>query len=164
MDSFQVKKSDLVGRSKSKTAAIEAIVQANCLNLTGKVNYNLGGVKDGIGFENVTDKFIDNFLLQVLVPDYNVKDGKNIFIGSQNRTIRELLDANNLVKCIVKAVAFNSLDTDTPPSEMYQHMPHNLKNEKAENYYIQEFKIACPNVPYNMVMQFIRSWIFPKRY
>ena len=157
MDAFQVKKSELVGRSKLKTAAIEALIRANSLNYTGQLNYNLGGVKDEIGFENVSDKFVDNFLLQVLVPDYNMKDGKNIFIGSQNKTIRELLDAHHLAKCTVKAIVCNRLNTDQPPSEMFLQMPHKFTNKEAENYYIQEFKIGCPNVDYNTVMDFLRS-------
>ena len=46
--------------------------------------------------------FLDNFLFRVLVPDYNTKKGKNIFLGSQNRKIRKILNANGLEKCVFK--------------------------------------------------------------
>ena len=87
MDNVSIRQRELIGRSNRKTAAVEALIQANALNQTGKVNFNVDGEKDGFGFEKVTDKFVDNFLLRILVPDYNVKNGKNIFIGSQNKTI-----------------------------------------------------------------------------
>ena len=98
MDFKRVNRSELVGFKKSKTAIVETLIQTNALNRTGTTNYNIFGQKDGIGFEEATEKFIDNFLLRVLVPGYNIKDGKNIFVGSQNRMIRELLDAHGLTK------------------------------------------------------------------
>ena len=104
MDFKRINRSEIVGRAKSRTAVVEALIQANALNRTGTTNYNTFGHKDGIGFEETTQKFIDNFLLRVLVPDYNIKEGKNIFVGSQNRMIRELLDAHGLTKCVVKAI------------------------------------------------------------
>ena len=58
-------------------------------------------MKDGVGLRSVTEKFVDNFLLRVLVADYNTKAGKNIYIGSQNKAVRDLLDAHELQKCIV---------------------------------------------------------------
>ena len=73
MDFKRVNRSDIVGRTKSKTAIVEALIRSNALNRTGVTNYNTFGVKDGIGFEEATEKFIDNFLLRVLVPDYNIK-------------------------------------------------------------------------------------------
>ena len=80
MDFKRVNRSDIVGFKKTKTAIVEALIQTNALNRTGTTNYNIFGQKDGIGFEEATEKFIDNFLLRVLVPDYNIKDGKNIFV------------------------------------------------------------------------------------
>ena len=105
MDSARVNFSELVGKSQSKTAVLEALIQANALNQTGNVDYNKNGKLDGIGFEKVSDKFVDNFVLCVLVPDYNTEKKKkirrNTFIGSQNKKIRELLNSNGLEKCIV---------------------------------------------------------------
>ena len=46
----------------------------------------------------VTNKFIDNFLFRTLVPNYNTKKGRNIFIDTQNKMIRDLLDTNGLKK------------------------------------------------------------------
>ena len=110
MDSTRVNRSELVGGTKSRTAVLEKLIRNNALNLTGKKNYNVGGVKDGVGFEKVKEKFVDNFLLRVLVPDYNTKNGRNIFIGSQNKMIRELLEVHGLKKCKVKAVIFVKVD------------------------------------------------------
>ena len=76
---------------------MEALIRANALNRTGAIDYNTDGVKDGVGFEKVTEKFVDNFLFRVLVPDYNTNEGKHIFLGSQNRKIREILNANGNV-------------------------------------------------------------------
>ena len=78
----QINRSEIVGTTKSKTAVVEALVRSNALNRTGVINYNAYGVKDGVEFKKAMGKFIDNFLLGTLVPDYNTKDGKNIFLGS----------------------------------------------------------------------------------
>ena len=98
MDAIRVTRSDLVGKSKSDTLVMETLIRANALNRTGDVNYNESGLKDGVGFEEVTEKFVDNFLFRILVPDYNVKKGKYIFLGTQNKMIRDLLVANRLKK------------------------------------------------------------------
>ena len=81
MDSARVNLSELVGKSQSKTAVLEALIQANALNQTGNVDYNKCGKLDGIGFEKVCDKFVDNFLLCVLVPDYNTEKKKRRLEG-----------------------------------------------------------------------------------
>ena len=153
MDFKQINRSEIVGCAKSRTAIVEALVQSNALNRTGCINYNIYGTKDSIGFQEATEKFIDNFLLRVLVPNYNVKDGKNIFVGSQNRMIRELLDAHGLKKCIVKAVVF--VRCYNPPLEMIERMPQGDTGKEADRYYYQEYKIACPNLEYTTVMKFI---------
>ena len=154
MEFKRVNRSEVVGFKKSKTAVVEALIQANALNRTGTANYNTFGHKDGIGFEKATQKFIDNFLLRVLVPDYNIKEGKNIFVGSQNRMIRELLDAHGLTKCVVKAIVF--APCHNPTSDMIQRMPQRDIEKTANTYYYQEYKVACPNVEYETVMKFIR--------
>ena len=156
MDFKRINRSEIVGCTKSKTAVVEALVRNNALNRTGCINYNVGGVKDNVGFVNVTEKFVDNFLLHVLVPDYNTKNGKNIFVGSQNRTIRELLDAHGLEKCNVKAVAFIKVK-DVPCPLMLEKMPLRDLEKTVDTYYLQEYKVACPNVDYSIVMDFIRS-------
>ena len=96
MESTRVNHSDLVGKLQRKTAVLEAIVRANALNRTGHIDYNENGKLDGVGFEKVTAKFVDNFIFANLVPDQNTKKDKgnklkNIFLPSQNKTIRDLL-------------------------------------------------------------------------
>ena len=124
MDFIRINRSELVGFTKSKTAVVETLIRSNSLNVTGTTNYNTGGVKDGEGLEKVTEKFVDNFLLRILVPDYNTKGGKNIFIGSQNKTIRELLDAYKLKKCNVKADAFSKVNETDVPKDMLDTPQH----------------------------------------
>ena len=36
-------------------------------------------------------------------------------------------------------------------------MPNKFADTNAKKHYIQELRIACPNIPYNLVMQFIRN-------
>lgn len=93
MDFIRINRSELVRNVKTKSALLENIARSNALNHTGKLNYNAGGYKDGIGLESVTEKFVDNFLIRVLVADYNIKYGKTIFVRLQNKAIRDLLDA-----------------------------------------------------------------------
>ena len=146
---------DLVGRSKAAGAAIESIARANALNLTGDLDYNKFGSKDANGFIQVTEKFVDNFLLHVLVPEYYVKNGKNIFVGGMNKTIRDLLTANELSNCVVKAV--NLAKIERPTKTMLVSAPHVDPNlEPAASYYVQQFKIACPNIEYEKVVHFLR--------
>ena len=158
MNPIRVNRSDLVGKSQSKTITLEELIRANALNCTGKIDYNKYGKLDGIGFEKVSEKFVDNFLFGVLVPDYNTKKNKknkprNNFVGSQNVKIRELLNANELEKCNVKAISF--LEVKIPQKEMLENMPDG--NKEAETYYEQIFKIACPNIDYGAVMNFLRG-------
>ena len=162
MESTRVNHSDLVGKLQRKTAVLEAIVRANALNRTGHIDYNENGKLDGVGFEKVSEKFVDNFILKVLVPDYNTKKMKgkrpaNMFVGSQNKSIRELLDANGLEKCIVKAVRLDKLLHGNLPEEMLKRMPNADFDKSAEKYYIQEYKIATPNINYATVMNFLRN-------
>ena len=149
----QINRSEIVGTTKSKTAVVVALVRCNALNRTGVINYNAYGAKDGVEFEKATGKFIDNFVLRTLVPDYNTKDGKNIFLGSQNRMIRELLDAKGLTKCKVKAIVF--APCLYPPMEMVEKMPQRDNEKIADTYYYQDYKIACPNIDYATVMEFV---------
>ena len=93
MDSIRVNRSELVGKTQNNTAVLEALIRANALNRTGDLNYNENGKLDGVGFEKVSEKFIDNFVFCNIVPDYNTKQNKgkkptNIYAGSQNRKIR----------------------------------------------------------------------------
>ena len=153
-----VNRTEVVGRAKAKSAVLEAVVRSNSLNLTGHTNYNQYGSKDGKGFINVTDKFVDNFILKVLVPEYNTKNGRNMFVGSQNITIRELLIAHGLEKCVVKAI--NIAKIAKPSVEMLECAPNKNKDLEAPIYFLQEFKVACPNADYAAVLEFIRN----KRY
>ncbi len=151
---------ELVGTSTKKSAVVEVVARVNALNLTGKIDYNTGGTKDNVGFVAVTGKFIDNFLLRIIVPEYNTKDGKsNLFVGSQNRKIRELLNDRGLVKCNVKAITLTRLK-ETPPTDILEKTPDLQRNFKDVVYYAQDFKIATPNLEYELIMSFVRSYCY----
>ena len=94
----------------------------------------------------------------MLVPDYNTnaKNGKNYYIGTQNKSIRDLLDVHELQKCIVKAVAFTKL-TRAPSDSELAIMPLRSPDKQANSYYYQDYKIACPNIEYAKVMEFLRT-------
>ena len=162
MDSIRVNRSELVGKSQNNTAVLESLVRANSLNQTGYLDYNENGKLDGVGFEKVSPLFIDNFILKVVVPDYNTekikgKRTRNMFVASQNKTIRDLLAVNGFEKPNVKAVSLNKLHHGNPPEEMLKRMPNTDFDKIADVYYIQEYKIATPNIEYATVMNFLRN-------
>ena len=97
-----ISKKELCGRSQKTTRMLQNVVKHNTLNKTGHINYNKGGVKDGVGFQPCSDKFVDNFVLRVLVADYLTYKKKYAEVGSINRTIRAMLERNGLEKCKVK--------------------------------------------------------------
>ena len=142
---------------------LENVVKHNSLNKTGCINYNRGGVKDGVGFQPCSDKFVDNFVLRVLVADYLIHKRRYVEVGSINRTIRTMLDRNGLEKCKVKAISLSSA-TDIP-AEMMANMPFRIQNKECVNteYCFQEYKIACANVEYGRVVQFLRTQEYVKR-
>ena len=150
-----IDRTEIVGRAKSKTALVDALSRYNTLNHTAQVDFNKYGEKDGVGFQSVTEKFVDNFILSVLVPEYNTKNGSNVFVGSQNRTIRELLRFNGLENCKVKAIGFSRIAN--PSVELINVMPNRNANADCKTYFIQQFKIACPNIDYSKAFNFIRN-------
>ena len=142
MDSIRVNRSKLVGKNRNNTAILEALICANALNRTGDLNYNENGKLDEVGFEKVSEKFIDNFVFCNIVPDYNTKKTKgkkptNIYVGSQNRKIRELLSANGFIKPNVKAIGMD--DVLVCKEEMLKNIPTANPNKEATIYYEQKF-------------------------
>ena len=137
MESIRVNRSELVGKTQNNTAILEALICANALNRTGNLNYNENGKLDGVGFEKVSGKFIDNFVFYNIVPDYNTKKIKgkkptNIFVASQNKTIRDLLAVNGFINPIVKAIGMD--DVEVCKEEMLENIPDANKNKEATKY------------------------------
>ena len=126
MDSIRVNRSELVGKAQNDTAVLEALIRANALNRTGDLNYNENGKLDGVGFEKVSEKFIDNFVFCNIVPDYNTKKDKrnrarNMFVASQNKRIRDLLAVNGFIKPNVKAIGMD--EVEVCKEEMLENIP-----------------------------------------
>ena len=97
-----ISKKELCGRSQKATRTIENVVKHNALNKTGHINYNKGGIKDGVGFQPCSDKFVDNFILHLLVADYLIYKKSYAKVGSINRTIHAMLDRNGLKNAKLK--------------------------------------------------------------
>ena len=158
-----ISKKELCGRSQKTTRMIENVVKHNTLNKTGRINYNKGGIKDGVGFQPCSDKFVDNFILRVLVADYLIHKKNYVEVGSINRTIRAMLDRNGLKKCKVKAISLKS--TSNIPAEMLAKMPFRIHNKECDDtkYCFQDYKIACANVEYGTVLHFLRTQEYVER-
>ena len=144
-------------RPQKTTRMLENVVKHDALNKTGHINSNRGSVKDGVGFQPCSDKFVDNFVLRVLVADYLIHKRRYIEVGSINRTIRTMLDRNGLEKCKVKAISLSS--ASDIPTEMMAKMPFRIQNKECDDteYYFQDYKIACANAEYELVLQFLRT-------
>ena len=136
---------------------LQKFVQENALNRTGFINYNQYGKKEGTGFISCSEKFVDNFLLYVLVPDYSVS-AKNSYteVGSVNKRIRDMLTHHGLRKCEVKAITLSTLQ-ELP--EDLEKVYGRIKSRKTRDtkYYRQEFKIACADEDYAEVLKFLRT-------
>ena len=136
---------------------LEKIAKENSLNTTGSANFNKYGQQDGIGFSPCSDKFVDNFLFYVYVPDYFVTAKKTYTeVGHVNKHIRDMLDRYGLHKCKVKAVALSPLKKK--PSEL-DKVYGRLKTKETDEtvYYVQEFKVACADKEYSDALKFLRT-------
>eukprot|EP00116_Pleurobrachia_bachei_P001912 sb/3462174/ len=145
-------RSDLV-RSSSKNVLLEYLARSNSLNKTGALDYNKLGQKDGVGLCSVTNVFVDNFLVSLLVPDYNMDDGKFTYVGTVNKSIRELLTSVGIAGCVVKAIGCKECKNRDPDTAVL--FP--VQDAVVEKYYVQEFKVACPNINFGKVMEFLRA-------
>ena len=152
-----VSKQELCWRSQKSTRMLENVVKHNALNKTGLINYNKGGVKNGVDFQPCSDKFVDNFILRVLVADYLIHKKSYAEVGSINRSIRAVLERNGLEKCKVKAISLSN--ANDIPAEILTKMPFRIKEKECDSteYYFQDYKIACANVDYETVLQFLRT-------
>ena len=152
-----VSKQEICGRSQKSMRMLENVVKHNALNKTGLINYNKGGVKDGVGFQPCSDKFVDNFILHVLVADYLIHKKSYAEVGSINRTIRAMLERNGLEKCKVKAISLSN--ANDIPAEILTKMPFRIEEKECDSteYNFQDYKIACANVDYETVLQFLRT-------
>ena len=158
-----ISKKELCRRSQKATRMLENIVKHNALNKKGRINYNKGGIKDGIGFQPCSDKFVDNFVLRVLVADYLIHKKSYVEVGLINRTIHTLLERHGLEKCKVKAISLSN--ANDIPAEMLAIMPFRIDKKEcdATEYYFQDYKIACANVEYRTVLQFLRTQEYVQR-
>ena len=147
----------ILGRSNKSTVVLEKIANENSLNRTGTVNFNKYGQQDGIGFSPCSDKFVDNFLFYVYVPDYFVTTKKTYTeVGHVNKHIRDMLTGFGFGKFEVKAVALSPLKEQ--PSEL-DKVYGKLKTKETDEtvYYVQEFKISCADEEYSQVLEFLRT-------
>ena len=161
---IKIKKKDLVGDSTKSFTILYKLAQANSLNSTGSINYNKYGKKDNIGFEQCTELFVDNFLLQNLFADYhfskNGKEKKNILCGQVNSAIHSLLKLSEGWENIrVKAVRYTpvKIKLSSKQKEKYLVCRDKEKESDETKYFWQEYKIECANVPLDKVLSFIAA-------
>lgn len=122
----------LLGRSNKSTVLLEKIAQENSLNRTGVINYNKYGKQEGVGFISYSEKFVDNFLFYVLVPDYFVTRKKTYTeVGVVNKHIRDMLTRYGLRKCKVKAIALSPLK-EQPREEELEKVYGRLKSRETK--------------------------------
>ncbi len=137
---------------------MERLVRYNALNRTGSLNYNKYGAKDGIGFTSCSDKFVDNFILQILVPEQKLHKKKYVHVGAMNKIIRELLTRQKLTKCRVKAIGLKPFCRQPDKlSNRLDQLLHNDKKDDQVEYFLQEYKIACADERYENVLAFVRA-------
>jgi len=107
--------------------------------------------------------FVDNFVLKVLVADYMLKSTGNkcreyMYVGSSNKAIHELLAASGTQRCKVKAIGLIQVkEEEKPTEEELQSMPYKDPSKIAKQYYYQQYKVACANVQFAKVLQFLRE-------
>lgn len=136
------------------------LAKKNAQNKTGYLDYNKFGRRDGKGFQQCSDKFVDNFLLQILVPEYLINDKNNYReLGNVNRTIRGLLSDHGLQKIGgVKGIALRPCGKKVKEN-LKEKILYRKKHLETENtrYFWQEYKVSCDNENYSDVMQYVRS-------
>ena len=143
-----------------KNVDLMSIARANAMNRTGYLDYNRYGEKDGQGFQECSETFIDNFLLRTVVPDYLTKKRCYTKIGSLNKAIREELEEFGIRNYTMKAV--NNLYyvkiTAIPEKMMDLVRERDLTKEKGTTrYFWQDIKVACPNEDPKLVLAFLRQ-------
>ncbi len=153
-----ISRKELCGKSNKSSTVLERIIQQNALNTTGKIDYNAAGVKDGVGFVPCSDKFVDNFILGVLVADYLTENKKYFHLGAINTTIRALLARSGLTKYKVKAIVFCNVN-GTVTADALEKMPFRNRDKETSDtaYYYQEYKVSCADLEYEKVLQFLRK-------
>ena len=136
------------------------IARANAMNRTGYLDYNRYGKKDGQGFQECSKKFIDNFLLRTIVPDYLTKKRCYTKVGSLNKAIREELEEFGIRNYTMKAV--NNLYcvriTAIPEKMLDLVRERDLTKENGTTkYFWQDIKVACPNEDPKLVLSFLQQ-------
>lgn len=148
-----------------KKVDLAGIAKGNAMNKTGNLNYNKFGRKDGRGFEECSEMFIDNFLLRTVVPDY-LSEKKRCYtrLGSLNKAIREELEEFGIKTFMMKAVNRLYPVEEGITDEMKSRIrERDISLETQETkYFWQDIKVACPNADAKKVLQFLRQRNYKK--
>ena len=147
-----------------KKVDLAGIARANAMNKTGHIHYNKFGKRDGQGFEQCSEMFIDNFLLRTLVPDYHKDKKCYTKIGSLNKAIREELDEFGIKTCRMKAVNQLYQVAERVTDEMkcaIRERDRSLET-KDTKYFWQDVKVSCPNIDAKIVLDFLRQHKYTK--
>jgi len=141
------------------------LVMANAQNKTGYLDYNKYGEKDGVGFEVCdSEMFVDNFVLGCYVPSNLVdkKSKKYKEVGQTNKSIRRILEESELMGCTVKGTQLNKVAGTVDPDMVFKRRIG--KEQPCGEYFLQEYKVACPDLEYSAVMAFLRGGSYTKEH
>jgi hypothetical protein len=142
----------------TKKVDLTKIARMNAMNKTGWLDYNRFGVKDGQGFQACSDRFVDNFLLRVVVPDYQWKKKVYIHLGSLNKSIQEKLRAFGLTSFKLKGVNGHYEVKEKITDKMKDVRERDPAKETPDTqYYWQDVKVSCANEKAEDVLTFLRE-------
>ena len=156
---------------KTTDLRLQAVIHDNCLSRVGHQNYNAYGVQDGRGLEKATPLFCDNFLLKVLVADYQitVPEGKDArsrkyqhVNAHKKNLVKELSEAGLAEVKVDLARIGEAIPRDQITSKLLGALllPDNTKRTADTKYHWQEYKVACPNENVVKVLRFLHDAAF----
>ena len=145
----------------NKEKYLHKLVERNSKNLTGEIDYNKYGHKDGIGFQKSSDLFLDTFIIKVLAADY-LYDKKCVYkyINVVRNYIEVPIGQQGLDRCPVTVTNFAKLNSQ-PSKRLLKNMIGRQKvfekKKKRVQYYWQQFKVTCQDQPFQLMYQILTT-------
>ena len=160
---------------------LETLAYDNCANWTGELDWHAGAEPLGGGLIAYTNGFCDNFVLKCLVPPEQVilgregdrRSQKYVLFGPRCAKIREIVAASRITitpdavtgaRLFAVADAAGNAKRIPPPCDISADtVPGRGANAPpvADGaWFWQHFKIACPDVDMQAVINMLRSGVF----
>ena len=132
------------------------LIKQNALNRTGQVDFNKYGTKDGCGLIPCSEIFIDNFILETVVPDYLVVGGKYTEAPAATTLLWNMLKESKLAKAKTTTIQLTRMNEVLTTTKIEMILFKRL-DMKADSYYSQQFKVACANENLEAVVSFLEQ-------